>query len=70
MNKQVIKDMMILTNAFMRIRELHKGEQRFILDKDVLICAECSGLNSVKEPVIDVYYPCPTIQALDGTDGR
>lgn len=55
-----------MREAIQRVRELHKGEQRFILDKDILVCAECSGFNKFNEPVIDVIYPCQTIKALDG----
>lgn len=53
MNKQIIKDMMILTNAIARVRELHDGETGD--------CQECSKFESG----ITVPYPCPTIKTLD-----
>ena len=66
MNKQIIADMMVLRSAIDRVRDLHKGTQRFILDKDTLVCCECSGMNMTNEPVLTVLYPCPTIKTLDG----
>lgn len=53
MNKQIIKDMMVLTNAVMRVRELHK--------QTGIWCGGCST-----DDELTVRYPCPTIKALDG----
>lgn len=55
-----------MREAIQRVRELHKGKLRYKLDRDTLVCSECSGFNKFNEPVIDVIYPCQTIKALDG----
>ena len=54
MNKKIITDMMILTNAIARVRKLHDGETGD--------CQECSKF----EDGIITPFPCPTIRALDG----
>ncbi len=54
-----------MREAIARVRKLHNGTQRFILDKDTLVCVECSGISVVNEPVLTIFYPCPTIKALD-----
>lgn len=54
MNKQIIADMMVLTNAIARVRELHFSIQdKFVAT--LLWCGNC-----------EQEYPCSTIQALDG----
>jgi hypothetical protein len=54
MNKQIIADIMVLTNAIKRVREIHNPLQDKWLD-DLQWCAIC-----------EVEYPCSTIKALDG----
>lgn len=53
MNKQIIADMMVLTNAIQRVRELHK--------QNGIKCNSCADDRGDYE-----LYPCPTIKALDG----
>lgn len=55
MNKQIIADMMTLTNAVTRVRELHKRQVNSLPNSEV--CAACYD-----------NYPCPTIKALDGIE--
>ena len=57
MNKQIIADMMALTNAIARVRELHNQIGDY--------CGYCADIGSCCNPK-DFEYPCPTIRALDG----
>lgn len=78
MNKQVIQDMMVLTNAIARVRDLHKpftyekNGETIVSD----ICNGCEQCWGCGENGGSTYsdgsqcpcqmYPCATIKALDG----
>jgi hypothetical protein len=55
-----------MREAIQRIRELHKGKQRWKLVPHLQVCAECSKWNYAGRPVMNIAYPCRTIKALGG----
>lgn len=60
-DKKIIANMMVLTDAIKSVRELHKPFKW--QSTDDIFCDVC--LQVKNNEVVQVPYPCPTIQALE-----